>query len=630
MYFLTPEDVNNEPFLGQWVFDIEIFKNFFFFGAKQIGQDRYFVAWADESTPLDKETLLTFIGRHTLIGFNSYNFDIPILAAALHLPTIEGVKAVCDSIIIDKVRRYTFEQQFDIPIPKVDEIDIMEVCPLKGGLKMYGARLHAKKIQEVPIHVENFLSGEEKQAVGDYCLNDLALTELLAEALSEQIELRRDLGKRYEIDLRSRSDAQIAERIMEAEIKTISGRKIQKPLIPVGTEYRYNAPAWMGFQTPALQELFSDVLAASFQVGQKGACTLPKALEGRTVTIGKGVYRIGIGGLHSSEKGQTIRSDEKMMLVDRDVASYYPATILNQGLYPQHIGETFLDVYKDIVDRRLLAKRAGNKVEADSLKIVVNGTYGKFGSRFSSVYSPDLIIQVTLTGQLALLMLIEYAEIQGFKVVSANTDGLVFYIERERKDELDAFLKGWEDHTGYDTEETLYEALYSRDVNNYIAVKEGGGVKTKGTYQLPEGIFRFHKNPDCNIVTRAVIAYLTEGTPLAKTIDDCEDIREFLVVRKVEGGAVWAGQKVGSVIRWYFSRHCSQAIEYGSGDKKGDKVPNSEGARVVLELPDKFPNDIDTGYYLDAAEKALKLLGAVIEETDEQYLLSLEELERFR
>lgn len=620
----------NEPLLEKWVFDIEIFKNFFFFGAKHLSDGRYFVAWADESNPLNKDTLLTFIGRQTLIGFNSYNFDVPVLAAALTLPTIEGVKAVADTIIIDKVRRYEFEQKFDIPIPKIDEIDIMEVCPLKGGLKMYGARLHAKKIQEVPIHVENFLTGEEKQAVGDYCLNDLALTKLLAESLDEQIELRCDLGQRYDIDLRSRSDAQIAERIMEAEIKSITGKKIQKPLIPVGTEYSYNVPSWMGFQTEPLQALLMEVIEASFEVGPKGACSLPKVLEGRTITIGKGVYRIGIGGLHSSEKSQTILSDEKMMLVDRDVASYYPATILNQGLYPQHIGEDFLTVYKDIVDRRLEAKRAKQKVEADSLKIVVNGTYGKFGSRFSSVYSPDLIIQVTLTGQLALLMLIEFAELRGFTVVSANTDGLVFHIERERKAELDEFIAGWEAHTGYETEETLYDALYSRDVNNYIAIKTGGGVKTKGAYQLPEGIFRFHKNPDCNIVTRAVIAYLTEGTPLAKTIDDCEDIREFLVVRKVEGGAVWAGQKVGSVIRWYFSRHCSQAIEYGSGDKKGDKVPNSEGARVVLELPDEFPNDLDTGYYLDAAQKALVLLGAVTEETDEQYLLSLEELEKFR
>lgn len=630
MQFLSPEDVLNEPFLGKWVFDIEIFKNFFFFGAKQIGEDRYFVAWADENNPLNKESLLNFVGRQTLIGFNSYNFDVPILAAALALPTIEGVKAICDAIIIDKVRRYEFEQKYDIRIPKIDEIDIMEVCPLKGGLKMYGARLHAKKIQEVPIHVENFLTGEEKQAVGDYCLNDLALTELLADALTEQLDLRRDLGRRYEIDLRSRSDAQIAERIMEAEIKAITGQKIQKPLIPVGTEYFYNPPSWMGFQTGQLQSLYTDILEAAFEVGLKGACSLPKVLDGRTVTIGKGVYRIGIGGLHSSEKSQTIVADDKMMLVDRDVASYYPATILNQGLYPKHIGEDFITVYKDLVDRRLDAKRAGNKVEADSLKIVVNGAYGKFGSRFSSVYSPDLIIQVTLTGQLALLMLIEYAELRGFTVVSANTDGLVFHIERERKAELDEFLAGWEAHTGYDTEETIYEALYSRDVNNYIAVKAGGGIKTKGAYQLPEGIFRFHKNPDCNIVTRAVIAYLTEGKPLSKTIDECEDIREFLVARKVEGGAVWAGQKVGSVIRWYFSRHCSQSIEYGSGDKKGDKVPNSEGARVVLELPDEFPNDLDTGYYLAAAEKALTLLGAVTEETDEQYLLPLEDLERFR
>ena len=36
-----------------------------------------------------------------------------------------------------------------------------------------------------------------------------------------------------------------------------------------------------------------------------------------------------------------------------------------------------------------------------------------------------MLIQTTVTGQLALLMLIENIELAGFTVVSANTDGIV-------------------------------------------------------------------------------------------------------------------------------------------------------------------------------------------------------------
>ena len=52
----------------------------------------------------------------------------------------------------------------------------------------------------------------------------------------------------------------------------------------------------------------------------------------------------------------------------------------------------------------------GNKAEqkkweiiANALKIVVNGSFGKFGSRYSILYSPDLMLQVTITGQLCRL-----------------------------------------------------------------------------------------------------------------------------------------------------------------------------------------------------------------------------------
>ena len=116
--------------------------------------------------------------------------------------------------------------------------------------------------------------------------------------------------------------------------------------------------------------------------------------------------------------------------MDCDVASYYPSIILNQGLCPANIGENFLRVYKKIVDERLKAKKEGDKVVSESLKIVINGSFGKFGSKFSALYAPEMLLQVTLTGQLALLMLIEKLENADIKVISANTDGVVSVFDR--------------------------------------------------------------------------------------------------------------------------------------------------------------------------------------------------------
>ena len=47
------------------------------------------------------------------------------------------------------------------------------------------------------------------------------------------------------------------------------------------------------------------------------------------------------------------------------------------------------------------AKRTGDKVTNEAMKIMINGSFGKFGSKWSVLYSPDLLIQTTVTGQLA-------------------------------------------------------------------------------------------------------------------------------------------------------------------------------------------------------------------------------------
>ncbi|XSC42720.1 hypothetical protein ACF1BQ_031270 [Bradyrhizobium sp. RDT10] len=112
-----------------------------------------------------------------------------------------------------------------------------------------------------------------------------------------------------------------------------------------------------------------------------------------------------------------------------------------------------------------------NEDVSGSLKIVNNGAFGKLDSKWSVLFAPDLMIQVTIGGQLSLLMLIEMVERAGFRVVSANTDGIVILCPTDKEDALAAVIAKWERLTGFETEETEYSALYSRDVNNYIAVK---------------------------------------------------------------------------------------------------------------------------------------------------------------
>lgn len=116
---------------------------------------------------------------------------------------------------------------------------------------------------------------------------------------------------------------------------------------------------------------------------------LPESLSEAEIRINDGVYRLGIGGLHSSESSVAHLADDEYVLIDRDVTSYYPAIIIGQNLHPPQMGKAFQQVYKRIVARRIEAKRVGNKVEADSLKITINGSFGKFGSKWSGTVCPS-------------------------------------------------------------------------------------------------------------------------------------------------------------------------------------------------------------------------------------------------
>jgi hypothetical protein len=282
------------------------------------------------------------------------------------------------------------------------------------------------------------------------------------------------------------------------------------------------------------------------------------------------------------------------------------------------LGEIYLQAYGGIVELRLELKAQKNPDEA-GLKIAINGTFGKQGNMYSTIYAPKLLIQTTMTGQLALLMFIEMVELAGIPVVSANTDGIVIKCPADRYDDLLRVVELWEQRTGFQTEETRYKAVYSRDVNNYIAVKEKGneagktfderlGVKAKGTYSERGSALNspLSKNPEALVCNDAVQAFLATGKPVQDTIRECRDIRRFVVVRNVRGGGHKDGWYLGKVVRWYYAVGVFGIIQYVAS---GNKVSNSEGAKPCMELPDELPDDINYDLYVDRAYSMLEDLG---------------------
>lgn len=553
--------------------------------------------------PLDTSNIQQILNSYEVVTFNGTSYDIPMLSAALQGLSTAQLKSMSDAIIQSDLKSWQFYKQYAVPELQLDHVDLIEVVPGMASLKIYGGRLHVEELEDLPIDPDSETTLEDREQLKRYCHKDLKNTMRLLDTLTPQIDLRRSMSAQYGQDLRSKSDAQIAEAVLVSEVSSRLGRKIKKPSRTLFSSFNYVAPEFVKFQTDQLKNALSIVTSRPFEVNNKGTTVMPKELEDLKIKLGGTVYQMGMGGLHSREKEVYYVADGTFSLRDWDVASYYPSIILNCGLYPQQMGEVFLDIYREIVNKRLDAKRSGNKVVADSLKICINGSFGKLGSCYSSLYSPDLMVQTTVTGQLSLLMLIEVLELMKIPVISGNTDGIVIKCPAAKESDMSKIIKWWENTTGFEMEESRYKAVYSRDVNNYIAIKEDGKVKTKGCFAYAG----LQKNPSNEICTDALIAYLKDGVPYEETIRACKDIRKFVTVRTVKGGAVKCGKYLGKAIRWYYNGSDGE-INYKTN---GNKVPRSDGAQPLMDLPAEFPNDVDYGWYENEVKEMLMDVGVV-------------------
>ena len=609
----------------QAMLDIECYVNYFLikFRREDNAVFHEFEMIDELDVPLDRVGVKKLLRKYEIVTFNGNHYDVSMLKFALQIEdcTNEDLKCASDELIKSDMAAYKFDEKYDLsPLRDFDHIDLKAMAPVGTSLKLCGSRLHCTKLQELPYPEESELVEKQMDNVNLYCGNDLEVTSVLKSSLAEEIELRRILSKRYGIDLMSKSDAQIAEEIIKIEVFNRTGKKPKKPEDLQTTTFNYRIPDFITFVNPELNAILDILKKNKFTACPvNSGIKMPEELSDKKIQIGNSIYRMGIGGLHSTEKTAYHLADDEYDLWDWDVTSYYPDIMIQCGLYPKRIGKIFLPIFTELKDERVEAKEAGDKVKADSMKLVINGTFGKTGSPWSILYAPELMIQVTITGQLSLLMLIDAMERRGFSIVSGNTDGIVIKCKRGREDDMRAIIKQWEKRTGFNMEFTNYAGLYSRDVNNYIAIQHDGEVKLKGCFAHGKR----QKNPEHDICTDALIEYLKFGTPVEDTIRACKDLRKFISVRQVNGGAVVDAKSLfskplvetlskeelaeltelrmqgeqkylGKVVRWYYSTEVRGTINY---KKNNNKVPASDGARPLMTLPEEFPTDVNYNWY---------------------------------
>ena len=212
-----------------------------------------------------------------------------------------------------------------------------------------------------------------------YNINDVLSTEELLNRSIKDIELRLAIEDEYHISAINKDGVNLGMEILKNRYLEETGLKwdqikdLRSPcdclcLNDIIFDY-------IEFETPTLKKLLNDLKHTTLNPNDN---TFEK-----TFVLGGLVHTLALGGLHSVSDSEKFEPLDTQLLTDQDVTSLYPSIIIENNLYPAHLGEKFVKVYKQIKDERVEAKKAGNKLKNETLKLAINGCTGNFQNSFS-------------------------------------------------------------------------------------------------------------------------------------------------------------------------------------------------------------------------------------------------------
>lgn len=435
------------------------------------------------------------------------------------------------------IKWYNLKEYTMPPIGDLDRHYYHERLPEAKGMTDRELNIHYRNV------FERFIPKEYLNEMADYNDNDVYIVAELIRMNQEEVLLRYRISEEYKVDVFSASRSTIADKVIVKLYSKYTGLH-PKVFIDTKTIRRKIVVSEIlsdkiAFSTPELNDILSDIRSLTLR-GEKGEFDREFTFMGTS-------YTIATGGLHSNEIPAVYVEDSDNIIVDRDVASYYPNMIRSLKVCQKHlIPKAWFRIADTIVDERLEHKHLAKDKSLDSmerdkhataaacLKIVANaGIFGKMGSEKSFLCDKKAMYQVTINGQLFLLMLIEKLELAGIHVISANTDGIVTIVPRELEQTADDICHWWEKHLGLELEFTYYTKYVTEGVNSYLTVKRGGSSKFKGRMNPKMFLEDLSKGYNSPIVAKCVTEYFINGTPVMETLRNAKSILDFCRTQNV-------------------------------------------------------------------------------------------------
>lgn len=631
-----------------YVYDIEVFPNVFHCAVKNTETSEYFLFEVSERKNNITELIVFFKNNQDklMCGYNNIHYDNPIInfildysnamSVAKYDKICRNIYNLSNIIVRDENREQWKKWKYANNFDTLDLLTMLFSQKLRVGLKEMQVTMQYKNVQEYEGDFTKPLPVTDIDKMIKYNINDVDSTEELLNRCKEGIDLRLGIENEYRVDVLSKDGMTIGTEILKLKYLERTGKSwydikdLRSPCDIIDLN-KIIFP-FIKFETPILQQLLDEMKQQKVGAGRK-------SFE-KHFLLGDLEVSVGVGGVHSVNEPEIIIPNDNEYLLDSDVSSLYPSLIISYGIVPKHLGKEFLEIYGQIRTERLEAKRNGQQVKNETLKLALNGATGNFQNEYSWLYDPEAVMKIRINGQLLLLMLTEKLIKVGASIKQLNTDGVLYTIPKSV--DYQAVLKEWEDLTKLGLETDEFEAFYQYAINDYLGVikgyaqtkdefAKGKAFNKKGElytsisqidkdFLKKKGLFidnvTLGKGMQAMIIPKAINAYFTKGVPIEQTVKNCVNLNDFITYQKVgkEFSVEYNKKLITRINRYYVSINAPYLFKCKI-DENGKRTNyvnllTSSGVKIVNNFNEikQFPTDINYRYYIKEAKKIIALL----------------------
>lgn len=548
----------------------------------------------------DPEKLKEYYESHKKeiwVGYNNRRYDQYIMKAIL---CGFDPKEVSDYMIVKNKGGW----QYSSLMNKVPMINFDVMLKNDGGLKSLEGFM-GNDIQEtgVPFDIDRKLTTEEIRETIKYCKHDVEQTIEVFLNRKEEFDAAMGLVKIFKLPLKfmGKTGAQRVAQILggrgvhyhdEFDFEIVPTLRLSK--------YKYIADWYLD---PNNRDYKKNQIVE--------VAGIPHTFAWGGLHGAPGIIKTTSSGKKSIKA--TPYYGEGIFLM-ADVTAYYPSLQLKYKFGYRNMGNP--ENFEKIHGENLRLKKIDKKARLP-YKIADNAISGQLKDLYSPLYDPRDNNAITVNGQLLLLDLIEKLEPHIEMLVQSNTDGILIKLRSiDDYEKIDDIVWEWEQRTGMRMGFDLYTKVFQKDVNNYLIVAEDGSVKTKGAYTKSLGPLDF----DLPIVNKAIVEFMKSGTPIEKTICECNELVMFQKIVKLTGKykCVWHN-------RTSYTEKCFRVFASRRESDSYIGKQKTEGATIekFANTPERcfidngnvngkpVPRKLDKQWYINLAKERLEQFGVI-------------------